>query len=321
MATYYAVNAGGVWTTGATWSTVSAKDASRVGGSVAPTNADDCIADDYSGSLTVSSTAAAKTFNCAINGNYAGTLTINASIILAISGSITFSTTMTIAGTGILRISAASSITTNGKQIPNLSLYYNGNITLLDALTVAGAITQDGTAPVFVGAFNITCATLTFCFGTITLVSGQTLTVTSTLNINKRFTDAVITLKASTASSAAFFNFSGSIANCNIAQATFTDIDASGSAQGLDNWYGGTLTRTTNITNRTGADFATAAQADSIISGTTISGVAGTYHEATEAEVQSGITFGPSSSYTGTYVGGGGGGLIRHPGMNGGLNG
>ena len=53
----------------------------------------------------------------------------------------------------------------------------------------------------------------------------------------------------------------------------------------------------------------------------TVNGVTGTYHEATEAEVQSGVTFGALSALTGTYVGGGGGGLIRHPGMNGGLNG
>lgn len=38
--------------------------------------------------------------------------------------------------------------------------------------------------------------------------------------------------------------------------------------------------------------------------------VMGTYHEATAAEVQSGVTFGPSSGYTGTYSGGGGGPLI-----------
>ena len=53
----------------------------------------------------------------------------------------------------------------------------------------------------------------------------------------------------------------------------------------------------------------------------TVNGATGTYHEATEAEVQSGVTFGALSALTGTYVGGGGGGLIRHPGMNGGLNG
>jgi hypothetical protein len=41
----------------------------------------------------------------------------------------------------------------------------------------------------------------------------------------------------------------------------------------------------------------------------TVAGVAGTYHEATEAEVQSGVTFGASSELTGTYEGGGGASL------------
>jgi hypothetical protein len=46
----------------------------------------------------------------------------------------------------------------------------------------------------------------------------------------------------------------------------------------------------------------------------------GTYHEATVAEVQSGVTFGPGETYTGTYASGGGGGLLVHPGMSGGMN-
>jgi len=40
----------------------------------------------------------------------------------------------------------------------------------------------------------------------------------------------------------------------------------------------------------------------------TVGGAAGTYHEATEAEVQSGVEFGAASALTGTYVGVGGGG-------------
>lgn len=36
-------------------------------------------------------------------------------------------------------------------------------------------------------------------------------------------------------------------------------------------------------------------------------GTVGTYHEATVAEVQSGVTFGPSQTYTGTYAGASGG--------------
>ena len=53
----------------------------------------------------------------------------------------------------------------------------------------------------------------------------------------------------------------------------FTDINC---VHAIDNWYGGTLTRCTGITNRTSADFATAAQAGKILDDTTISGVTGT---------------------------------------------
>jgi len=50
----------------------------------------------------------------------------------------------------------------------------------------------------------------------------------------------------------------------------------------------------------------------------TTAGVTGTYHEATKAEVQSGVTFGASQGLTGTYEGAGGG-LLINPGMSGGL--
>ncbi|HUX00631.1 MAG TPA: hypothetical protein VMY35_06580, partial [Phycisphaerae bacterium] len=36
-----------------------------------------------------------------------------------------------------------------------------------------------------------------------------------------------------------------------------------------------------------------------------------TYHEATVAEVEDGVMFGPSSAYEGEYAGGGGGGVRR----------
>ena len=48
----------------------------------------------------------------------------------------------------------------------------------------------------------------------------------------------------------------------------------------------------------------------------TVGGVAGTYHEATEAEVQNGVTFGADEELTGTYVGGGGSGRPEIRGGN-----
>lgn len=53
MATKYAVNAGGSWGTDATWSTVSAKDASRVPDTTKPVAGDTVYIDDYSGDISI----------------------------------------------------------------------------------------------------------------------------------------------------------------------------------------------------------------------------------------------------------------------------
>lgn len=88
----------------------------------------------------------------------------------------------------------------------------------------------------------------------ITLVSGRTFYISSTLSLVGLALTGNLTLKSSTSSSSAYINYSGTTDNCNVSGITFTDIDASGSAQRIDNWYGGTLTRTSNIYNRTSTD-------------------------------------------------------------------
>jgi hypothetical protein len=141
--TYYVVNAGGNWGTNATFSTTSAKDASRTGGSVAPTNADTVICDDYSGNLTVNSTTAVcAVLNCVSNGNYAGTLTYSASQRLSVSGNVTYSTTMSVSGGGELRLAAAGTLTSNGKTHSGaLGFNATGTWTLADNWTVTGLVT------------------------------------------------------------------------------------------------------------------------------------------------------------------------------------
>lgn len=76
MATLYGVNAGGNWDAGGTWSTTATKDASRTGGASAPTAADNCILDDYSGSVTNTGFGVCRSLDCT---GYTGTLTLNAS--------------------------------------------------------------------------------------------------------------------------------------------------------------------------------------------------------------------------------------------------
>lgn len=164
MATYYAIAAGGNWSAGGTWSTTSTKSVARTGGATQPTNADDCILDDWSGSVTVdTTTCVAKTANCTTNGNYAGTLTFTSGQILAISGSVTFASTMTLSGTGTLRIAATSTLTTAGKTIPGaLSLNAAVTYTLADALAVTGTTTFSGAgSTVATGGNNLTLSAVT----------------------------------------------------------------------------------------------------------------------------------------------------------------
>jgi hypothetical protein len=251
MATYYAINAGGNWSAGATWSTVSAKDASRVGGSTAPTNADDCILDDYSGNVTVNTTTCAcKSITCT---GYTGTLTFTAAQRLIVSGDVVFSAGMALAGTGDLRFQATATLNMAGLTFPgSMSNNTSGTITLLADLVITGALTATNALLTFAGAFDVTCSSLRLYYGLI-IPSGQTLTITESITLMASIV-TVPTIKSSTASSTAYLTYQGTVANCAIAGYIFTDIDASGSAQGLDNWYGGTLTRTAGITNRTSAD-------------------------------------------------------------------
>jgi hypothetical protein len=74
------------------------------------------------------------------------------------------------------------------------------------------------------------------------------------MNLNGSASSGTNTIKSSTASSPFYLNYGGTAVNGMCYSMVFTDVDASGSAQVIDNWYGGTLTRTTNITNRSSAD-------------------------------------------------------------------
>jgi hypothetical protein len=298
MATYYGVKGSSNWNSG-NWSLTSAKDATRTGSGVTPTASDNCILDDWSsdgGGVTWTinaTTCACQTLNCT---GYAGTLAFTSSQKLTVSGSVTFTSSMTCTGAGNLTVSTGT-IATGGIAVSITTLSLTGSVTMntngttwgnidIDnaiTLTLTSNLTCSGSLYIkngltFSGAYNISCGTLkqTFFWSgstTLTIVSGQTLTVTTSLLLSGDYVGSyTITVRSGTASSAAYLTYQGTVANCKIAGVTFTDIDASGSAQGLDNWYGGTLTRCTNITNRTSTDI-------------------------------------------------GGGGLIRHPGMNGGLNG
>lgn len=254
MATYYAVNAGGTWGTAATWSTVAAKDATRVGNGAAPTNADTCYIDDYSGSVTMGANGTCKDLDFNSNGAHTGTFTASTRTV-TVAGNLTLSAGMTLSfTTGNFSISAASTITSNGQTIPRLYLTGPVTYTLADALS-ATVLYVGATTVTMAGAFNITCTTFSIVSAyTFKIVSGQTLTINTNLGVHASgFSAGLVsfgspTIQAVTASSTAYIVYNGTIANSYIINVKFTDIDATGGTH-LYNYQGGALTRTSGITN------------------------------------------------------------------------
>jgi hypothetical protein len=169
--------------------------------------------------------------------------------------------------------------TINAAQVTfkNVWLTHN-NYTLAANLNCTNLIVAMGTAlnsNVQTGAFNITCDNLLFIgwnrSSSTTYASwwesskfwsipqGQTLTVNNsiqmlgTLVVSGNIT-AITLLKSGTVSQPIYLNYLGTRANMLVAGMTFTDVDASGSAVPIENMNGGTLTRTTNINNRSWAN-------------------------------------------------------------------
>lgn len=286
MATYYAVNAGGNWATGATWSTVSAKDASRTGGSTAPTSADTCILDDYSGNVAASSSGNyAAVLNCT---GYTGTLTIASSRAITISGDVTLSASMATSGTGTLYVNGAGatvitngvavtyyvilnmatsvSLNTNGTTFPKVTITPGSSctITLLSDLQATTISCSVGYAITFSGEHDITCDTFQYTYtstASMTFVAGRTLTVNNTLYISGALTNT-ITIKSGTASSDTYLHYNGTAANCRVFGVIFTDVNC---AHDIVNWCGSTLTRTTGIYNADMASFPAVADVKSAV--------------------------------------------------------
>lgn len=131
-------------------------------------------------------------------------------------------------------------------------------LTLLSDLNVSGTLTLSAILTIS-GNFNITCSILNrITSGAVILPAGMTLTVTDAIYLvgyggtsNPFATTNVI--KSST-TSPIYFNYLGTVENCRIFHMIFTDVDASGSSIPLYNWFGQTLTRTTNIMNISTSD-------------------------------------------------------------------
>jgi hypothetical protein len=194
MATYYAINAGGNWSAGSTWSTIATKDASRVGDGSQPTALDDCILDDYSGAITVDTTTClAKTVVCT---GYTALLTFTASQKLTVSGSVTFAATHTIAGTGTLAFNAAATLTMGGLTFPGSVIISGVTITLASNTTITGSVTSDtgistlnGNTIYIGGSFTAT----TSLFGTTTVTLNGTGTISTLTSSELRLSTTINT--------------------------------------------------------------------------------------------------------------------------------
>lgn len=186
---------------------------------------------------------------------------------LTIAGNVTLSGIVSY-GTGTLTYSSGSVTTTSstltlttctlntaGIIFNNISIPGSSTITLTSNLTATGSMSAGGNTLVTVitGPYDISVGNLTLTgsagTNTFTLDAGRTITVTGSIKITSLSSGAFIELKSGTPSSDIFLNYSGTLANENAYLSKFTDVNASGSAVRIYNYFGSTLTRTTNITN------------------------------------------------------------------------
>ncbi len=207
----YAKAAGGNWSSAGTWSTTGSGGGDSSG---PPTASDNVIFESGSGAVTIDATALARSVDCtAGTGDYAGTLTHNSAINLAIGDgtagasnvALKFSAGMTYTkgSTTTSSISFVSTsatqqtITLAGKVLGNttqsgagssylLSDAFAANGTTSTTLTITHGTFNSGNQTIAVGTFNSNAATVrTVTLGTSTLtVNSINLTTTTNLTFS-----------------------------------------------------------------------------------------------------------------------------------------
>ena len=152
--------------------------------------------------------------------------------------------------TGTVFFNGSTTINDNTGQIGAIGIENNTTLTLSKDLTCVSITSNVGNnvSLTFVGAFNIICGTFAMVSTnaqTITLVGGQSLTVNTALTL---YPGTYNTATNVTASSKAYITYNGPMSGMDIYKMVFTNISGENGST-LYNWYGGTLTGTTNITN------------------------------------------------------------------------
>ena len=366
MATYYA-HAG---STSDNWSNATRLWATSSKGTTwggPPTTGDTAIIeDDFDKTITIAAGASCLTLT--VQAGATGTLAWGGAYVLTMgTGTVTFVSTFHLTGTsGTLRLNAVTcTLTTGGLHIPGHLRLGNSSqtLTLGDDLIVDGILMLDASSTPAGTVRNITCGGLDLIGTSTTFIvaltfkigAGKTLTVGSGglrlvgLPLLGVLSGSIV---SATASSTCYLVYSGAAANCKVSGMTFTDVDASGSAQPIINWNGGTLLRCAGIYNMTqtvsagnmpavaavratttfgGVDESSNAQYTGTIATRTLSTandtVAAGYYAATTLHAEdadlaaANIVSGKTIFGFAGEAAGGAGGLLTHPGMAGGMRG
>lgn len=252
---WYGCSGGGNWNGATVWTSVIGDQTGCTGATGNPVAGDTATLNSTSGNITITATAAAAVLTMT---GYTGTLALGTHI-LTLTGGFTGGGTITSGAGGSFTFAGTQTITPNITIPGNIIINTTGTYTLGSDLTSSGGIYNGGNITVtMAGAHNITTPILYWAASQggssqLTIVAGQSITVTSTLVLqggsNQGF-GAGITTIASTTTSAANLNFTGSTQNVDAV--IFTHITNSNNT--IYNYTGGTLTSTSGITNATSAN-------------------------------------------------------------------
>jgi hypothetical protein len=197
----------------------------------------------------------------------AGNITVSG-LVGAASNTLTYSSgTITVTGSTLELVS--ETLNTSGMTWNTIEPGSTTTVTLtsnLNATTFLASLVGAAGTLTMAGAFNITVGTLrggttsTGGSGGLKLVAGQTLNVTTAFQlVGVPLSGVSFTILSATASSPTYLNYTGTLANENIFNTGFTDVQSQGTiipgyGPVLADINAGTLTRTSGIRNFTVAN-------------------------------------------------------------------
>jgi len=235
----------GNWGSTGNWSATSG---GATGASV-PGVADDVTFDASGNNNCTIDTSARSCLSLTITSGYTSTITHTQQ--LTVAGNITLGANYTIAGTGLLIVSASSTIVTNGKTWPNnLQINTGTTITINTSnLIVSGSLILAGTVT-FAGTNVWNCNTLSHTgvsAFTVTLKESLEYVVTNSFSCFNSRTGSILLFTSAHASTKALLKLnSGATCKC---LANFTRIDSSSGR--VIRSFNGTITDCVNIVSIT----------------------------------------------------------------------